>query len=171
MRGKLVIVGMVLLGVLFYAYSVWFLSNPSTVDQRFDMRREKLPADVPGAVLLRQKFGDHTRLSFVPVEPDAQGVLRGNAQYTELDDPNVLTLEVQQITAAEIPTALQALDTQLQADGRTVLLDKGVTKYLFHKPVTGRATFNWLNGQWLFRAYSSNDDDEALLRFVNNYPF
>ena len=171
MRGKLVIVGMAFLGVLFYVYSIWFLSNPSAVDQRFDMRREKLPADVPGAVLLRQKFGDHTRISFVPVENDAQGVLRGSAQYTELDDPNVLTLEVQQITAAESPTVLQTLYAQLKADGRAVLLDQGVTKYLFHKPADGRATFIWLNGQWLFRAYSAKADDEALLRFVNNYPF
>lgn len=159
------------MGALVFIYGSWFLSNQTPPDYRFDQRRDELPADVPGPRILREQVADFRRQSFVAVAPDALGIRRGSAVYSEFD-PRQVVLEVQQIAPEAGKGELTRRFNALLKAGRTIIHLDAHTPYLFHaENGTMHSEFVWVNGGWLFRVFTAEADAEALLRFVNNYPY
>jgi hypothetical protein len=175
MRGKLVVLLVLLSGVVVGLAGLRYTFDPSPVYDRFDQRRDPLPADATGPRLLVEKAGDFDRVEFEPVAPDAQGIQHGRATYKELGE-NEVQLVVQQIDYQRGLDELSAVQKTFENDtnvSRLVPHADAQTPYLYAVyAADGRATYEfvWVNNGWLLRAYTNQSDAETLLRFANTYP-
>ena len=175
MRGKIVVFLVLLSGVVVGLAGLRYTSDPSPVYDRFDQRRDPLPADVTGPRLLVEKAGDFDRIDFEPLAPDAQGIQRGHASYKELGESEI-ELTVQQIDPQRGLEELSTVQKTFENDtnvSRLVTHSDAQTPYLYAVyAADGRATYEfvWINNGWLMRASTNQADAEALVRFANAYP-
>jgi hypothetical protein len=178
-RGKIIVVVMLLGALALLAYSLWFVGSRSAVDERFNMRREALAPDAPGASLLRELVGDYPRTSLDVGTLDSDAPDRhGSADYDV--EGHTVTLDVQRI-AVPGPGIEQLLaDFAARADGDdaagTVIRLHADAETPFGYGVYSAPTyiyyeFTWRNGDWVLRASTRDAGSEGLLRFVNNYNF
>lgn len=175
MRGKFVVLLVLLSGVVFGLAGIRYAFDPSPVYDRFDQRRDALPVDATGPRLLVEKSGDFNRIAFEPLAPDADGIQRGHANYQEIGDREV-ELSVQQIDPQRGLDELSAVQKSFENNinvSRLVSHTDSQTPYLYAVYADeGRATYEfvWINNGWLLRAYTNQADAETLLRFANSYP-
>jgi hypothetical protein len=176
MRGKIIVLLVLLSGVATGLAGLRYAFNPSPVQQRFDQRREPLAGDAPGPQVLVEQTNDFRRTAFAPLAADSDGVQRASATYVELGVRQV-ELRIEQVAPGQGLATLQTLQRRFERDAnvsRLALFAGARTPYLYTVYAqNGRAVyeFAWINGDWLFRAFTDQADDETLLRFVNAYPF
>jgi hypothetical protein len=180
MRGKIVVVIMLLAATGLFAFSLWYTNTHTPLDEQFNMQRKALAADAPGGLILQELVEDYHRISFDPGTLDTPGVLRhGTATYRDARDKPI-KLEVQAVPGQS--PSLQDLFTGFgsRAGGN----DAGATVIKLHPEspipygygVYSAATyvyyeFTWLNGNWIIRVSTREAGGESLLRFANSYPF
>jgi hypothetical protein len=175
MRGKLVVLIVLMIGVAVGVAGLRYAYDPSPVWERFDQRRNPLTADTQGPALLVEQTNDFRRVAFTPLEADALGVKRADATYSELGIRPV-RLTIEQIDATDEMTELRAIHRAFERDdnvSRLALYEQALTPYLYAVYARqGRAVYEfvWVNDGWLFRAFTDESDAETLLRFVNSYP-
>jgi len=182
MRGKIVVVVILLAGAVMFAYSLWFISSHTPVDERFNMQRTALPDGAPGPALLPERAGDYDRLTLAIDTLDAKQPPRhGNATYS-VEGQSVL-LEVQLLPDGAPSMDAAFADFSKRAgipsndNGAGVTISRHETgkihygfgvysgpRYIYYE-------FTWINGNWLMRASTRSAGSEALLRFVNGYVF
>lgn len=179
MRGKYVVIAMLLGALALFLYSLWFVSTTSPVDQRFNVRREPLGDDTPGALILRQRAGDYLRQELLVDTLDSlSGSRHGSAEY--LVDGRLVRLEVQDYP--EGPPSLDALfaDFGARAGGNDAagtairLYPEAQIPYgygVYSAPTYIYYEFTWINGNWVLRASTREAGSEALLRFANGYVY
>ncbi|HRE47756.1 MAG TPA: hypothetical protein PLD47_08525 [Aggregatilineales bacterium] len=180
MRGKLVVIGLGLFAAVLLVYSLWFTNNHTPIDERFNMRRQGLDADTPGALILRERAGDYLRQSLRIDTLDTVGVGRHGAAVYHDFEGKAISLEV--VLAGETPPTLRAAFEgfaeraggastantviRLHPDGR-IPYGYGVyaaANYTYYE-------FTWLNGGWIIRVSTREAGSESLLRFANGYVY
>ena len=175
MRGKYVVLLVLLSGVVFGVAGMRYAFDPSPVYERFDQRRDALPDDATGPRLLVEQINDFQRTDFEPLAPDAGGVQRAHAVYKELGERPV-ELSVRQVDPQRGLDELKAIQKDYEKNpnvSRLVFYPDAQTAYLYVVyAAEGRAVyeFAWINHGWLLRAYTNQSDADTLLRFVNSYP-
>jgi hypothetical protein len=179
MRGKYIVILMLLGAAALLAYSLWFVNSRSPVDERFNMRREPLEADAPGAALLRELVGDYVRTSLDVGTLDSDAPIRRGSAHYDVEGHDVM-LEVQ--SAPEIGPGAEQLFVDFaeraggdDAAGTVIRLhDDALMPYgygVYSGPTSIYYEFAWRNGDWVLRASTRDAGSEGLLRFVNNYNF
>lgn len=178
MRGKLVVISMVLSTVLLFAYSLWFVNNHTPLDERFNMRRQPLADDAPGGLLLRERAGDFKRQSLNTDTLDIPSAARhGTAIYLDFEGKPI-QLEVQLLGSAKPTIADIFADFATRAGGKDSTAIKlhpesriaygygvySAPNYTYHE-------FSWINGNWIIRVATREAGGESLLRFANGYPY
>lgn len=180
MRGKLVVIAMILAAFALLAYSLWYMNTNSPIDERFNLRREPLADDAPGALLLRQQAGDFIRADFDADSLDAKGETRhGTATYLDhLGKPIQFEARLVKGTQPTIRTAFA--DFSIRAGGSdaagTVIKLHPEARFPYGYAVYSAPTYihyeiAWINGGWLLRAWTREAGSESLLRFVNGYGY
>jgi hypothetical protein len=180
MRGKIVVLTMLLAAAALFVFSLWYTNTHTPLDEQFNMRRKALAVDAPGGLILQELVEDYHRVSFDPGTLDTPGTLRhGTAVYRDAQD-NPLKLEVQAMSGQS--PALQDLFAGFgdRAGGK----DAGATAIKLHPEssipygygVYSATTyvyyeFTWINGDWIIRVSTREASGESLLRFANSYPF
>ncbi len=176
MRGKIVIGVLFVFAILFAAYSVWFVGSLSPVDQRFNLVRQALIADIPDPALLPVNIGDFHRLSFQAVTASANGQRTGSAVYdvpsggqiqltvNTVPDPRGVLADWTRASgaAANCPDAWRTIAAHGETQFPYVYAACTATGNTYHEMV-------WLNNNWLIRVTA--DSADILLQFANNYPF
>lgn len=179
MRGKVIVVIMLLGALALLVYSLWFVGSRSLVDERFNMRREALEPDAPGASLLRELVGDYRRtdLDVGTLDSDTPN-RRGSATYSV--EGHAVRLDVQRVAAPGLDIELLFADFAARAGGDDAagtvirLHPDAPISYgygVYSAPTYIYYEFSWRNGDWALRASTRDADSEGLLRFVNNYNF
>ncbi len=184
MRGKIVVIVMILGGALMLAYSLWYVGSHSPIDQRFNMKRKSLPDNAPGPAILPMQAGDYSR-SALEIDTldtlDTPGVVRhGKATYLVEEKP--VQLEVKAIRGNK-PTLNDLFTDFATRAGAPSMNDGGIAvtthpeaslPYGFGAylgPAYTYYEFTWINGNWIFRVSTREAGSESLLRFVNGYVF
>jgi hypothetical protein len=180
MRGKIVVVTLLLAAAALFVFSLWYTNSHTPLDEQFNMRRKALAADAPGGLILQELVEDYHRIAFDPGTLDTPGAIRhGTAVYRDANDKPI-KLEVQAVP--DKSPALQDLFANFadRAGGK----DAGATVIKLHPEspipygygVYSATTyvyyeFTWINGDWIIRVSTREAGGESLLRFANSYPF
>lgn len=178
-RGKIVVIVMLGGAALLLFYSLWYVNHQTTVDERFNMRRQALPDNISGPLMLPDSLGEFQRVALDVDTLDTPGAQRhGVATYKDVDG-KVLRLDVQQTTEPR-PT-LEALfsDFATRAGGdlanSTIRLHAdGPTRYgygAYSGPTYTYYELTWINANWIIRVSTQEAGSESLLRFVNGIPY
>lgn len=178
MRGKLMVVALLLLAAGTFVASLWFMDINTPVDERFNMRRRPLESDTPGYMILRERAGDYLRTKLeVDTLDREQGSRHGVAEY--LVEGKTVRLEVFFVAEGK-PTLDQALDgfvERAEGDSRFATIKKypeARTPYAFGVYSGNTYTyyeFSWINGAWILRASTRDAGQDSLLKFVNGYVY
>jgi hypothetical protein len=180
MRGKIVVLTMLLAAAALFVFSLWYTNTHTSLDEQFNMRRKALAADAPGGLILQELVEDYRRVSFDPGTLDTPGALRqGTALYHDVHD-NPIKLEVQGVSGQ--PPLLQDLFTGFgdraggKAAGATAIKLHPESSIPYGYGVYSATTyvyyeFTWINGNWIMRVSTREAGGESLLRFANSYPF
>lgn len=181
MRGKIAVLGMVLLTIAILIFGYWFLFVKSPVYQRFKLNRTAISRAFNPDALLPEAVGDFKRLSFDPVQDQADGSVSGSAIYADTDGKKIV-LYITSDKAGNTPsTILQILYQPIVAQhpGNTPIFQADAPfPYAFFtatvessdgKPGYVYSDFTWLNGDWVLKASTQETDTESLLQFVNIY--
>lgn len=179
MRGKIVVILMIVGALALLAYSLWFVGSRSQVDERFNMRREPLTPGAPGASMLREVVGDYRRTALDVATLDSDAPDRHGSAHYDVEGHDV-TLDVQRVPSPG-PTIEQLFaDFAARAGGDDAagtvirLHPDAETPYgygVYSAPTYIYYEFTWRNGDWVLRASTRDAGSEGLLRFVNNYNF
>lgn len=178
MRGKIIVVFMLLGALALLLYSLWFVGSRSPVDERFNMRREALEPDAPGASLLREVVGDYVRTTLDVDTLDSDAPDRhGSALYRV--EGHEVRLDVQRAAPGlhieQLFVGFAARAGGDDAAGTLIRLhEEADTPYgygVYSAPTYIYYEFTWRNGDWVLRASTRDAGSEGLLRFVNNYNF
>src|SRR5258706_10500705 len=155
MRGKFVVILMLAFSVAFGLFGAWYFGTRSPLDERFNLNRKMAPQDRQG--LLPDHVGDFQRQSISPISGEA-----GSAMYADVDNKPI-TLAIRSVSN---PSAeLGALD------GSFVLHTDAKFPFGYSTNTPSGQTFIWINGPWLIQASTTEATADALLQFVNAYPF
>jgi hypothetical protein len=162
MRGKLIVIAMVVVTVFMFAIGWWFLNVLSPVDQRFNFRRRAIPENAEISMFLPEKIEDFKRQSLTPLETTARGSSGSGAVYLD-SSGKIMVLTVWR---------------NLDWPSANVLPEGGSFKTHFdaqvpfaYGRVDGQATFIWGKDGWMLSASAPEADAETLLQFVNLYPY
>jgi hypothetical protein len=162
MRGKFVVVGLVVLTVVMLAVGWWFLNVLSPVDQRFNFRRRAIPENAEISLLLPEKIEDFKRQSLTPLETTTSGSTGSGAVYLD-SAGKIMVLTVRR--NPDWPTS-----KALPENGTFKTHFDAQVPYAYGR-VEGQATFIWGRGGWMLSASAQEADAETLLQFVNLYPY
>jgi hypothetical protein len=176
--GSIFVILMFVGAALLFAYSLWFISAHSPVEERFNQRRRPLTADTAGYLILRERAGDYLRTALDVDTLDAlEGRRHGVADYEVEGKP--VRLEVEYIPDG-IPTLDQVFSGFLERANGT---DTGSTLKRFPEARTPYYfavysgftytyyEFGWINGNWILRVSSREAGQETLLKFANGYVY
>ncbi len=176
--GSIFVILMFVGAALLFAYSLWFISAHSPVEERFNQRRRPLAADTAGYLILRERAGDYLRTALDVDTLDAlEGRRHGVADYEVEGKP--VRLEVEYIPDGT-PTLDQVFSGFLERANGT---DTGSTLKRFPEARTPYYfavysgftytyyEFGWINGNWILRASSREAGQETLLKFANGYVY
>ncbi len=180
MRGKVVVVIMLLAAAVLFVFSLWYTNTHTPLDQQFNLRRKALADDAPGGLILQELVEDYHRISFDPGTLDTPGALRhGTAVYQDVDGKPI-KLEVQAVPG-QSPTLqdlFASFGNRAGGDdaGATVIALHPESPFPYGYGVYSGATyvyyeFTWINGHWIIRVSTREASGESLLRFANSYPF
>src|SRR5262249_54855464 len=114
MRGKWLVVGLLLATVIFAIYGLWYFYVPSAPDARFNLNRQPIPAHADSALFFPNPPSGFTRASLRPMAPDNAGRVTGSAVYNSGD--HRVEFLVHSIQGLD---PLRALDTADQLDACT----------------------------------------------------
>ena len=165
MSGKLIVGVLAALALSVLIYGLWFFGTGSPIDERFNFKRRPITSDTPQTRLLPDRVGDFLRRSLTPIAPTVANQLEGSAAYSDNDDKRIW-LQVRSIAGER--HGVSALD---EAAGDTFKLHRDAPFPYGYGTTQDGYTFMWINGEWLFQAYTSEADAETLLQFVNGYPY
>jgi hypothetical protein len=158
MRGKLIVIALVVVTVLMFAIGWWFLNVLSPVDQRFNFRRRAIPDNAEFSLLLPEKVEDFKRQSFTPMETTASGDSGAGAVYLDSGGKIIVLTAWHKMNIALVVG--ESFATHFDAQ----------IPYAYGR-VDGQATFIWINNGWMLSASAQESDAETLLQFVNLYPY
>lgn len=179
MRGKIVVLIMILGALALLVYSLWFVGNQSQPDERFNMRREPLGSGAPGASLLREVVGDYTRTALDVDTLDSDSPDRHGSAHYDVEGHDVM-LEVQRVPSPGLTVEQSFAEFAARAGGDDAagtvirLHPDAEIPYgygVYSAPTYIYYEFTWRNGDWVLRASTRDAGSEGLLRFVNNYNF
>jgi len=180
MRGKIIVIVLLVGAAIFTAFAFWFFNNQSSPDNRFNLNRQPIPANARDSVLFGPIGEDYQAQISQHITPDTGDQAMGSATYDNGTDK--VELFARALTASETKD-FQNGSSQFQ----TSECNPSTSSVVFHSgpPTPFRYTkchsnnsnnsnstiyeFEWLNGNWYLRA--SESDVEALLHFVNLYPY
>jgi hypothetical protein len=176
MRGKIVLAIIFTFAILYGAYSVWYVSSLSPVDQRFNLNKQAVTTSIPEPALLPSNIGDFKRTALTPVAPDAQNQRLGSAEY-EIPTGGTLRLTVSTVAdpakaAHDWPASVDVLPGCAAQWRNVVAHPEAKTPYAYGTCTAENNRYDefvWLNNNWLIRVSAPNSGD--LLQFANNYPF
>ena len=170
MRGKLLVVGLLLATAVFAVYGVWYFGTSSAPDTRFNLNRQPIPASANGELFFPNPPSGFTRTNLQPMAPDGAGRASGSAVYNSNGHPVELLLRsVQGLDPQRVLNSADQLATCTHAASAITMHLDAKTPYRYSVCPGNQFEFTWINGNWLLRA--SSDDVEALLHFVNAYPY
>ncbi len=172
-RGKWLVA--IILGgsLLFLAFALWYFLTQSPPDQRFNMARDPVPAQVSLTDLVPPELDDF-KIDGTPVAAGENG--SAGLYVNTNDSSHPVMFSVKQpgsaVSGANVGNALKAA-TCGDGSGKSALhADAQIPFGYATCPQDGTdsgSNFVWINGQWLFSATSS--DPEVLTLFVNLYPY
>lgn len=177
MRGKTVV--FVLLGgaIIFTAFAYWYFFSQSSPDDRFNLNRQPIPANAGDSVLFAAMPEDYQATISQYIAPDAPNQAMGSATYS--NGTNTVNLSVRALRDFELQDFLSGkvedLSKQCDPSTSSVTFHPGQpTPFRYSKcPLNNPGglvyQFAWVNGSWYLQA--SGPDVEALLHFVNLYPY
>jgi hypothetical protein len=170
MRGKWLVVGLLLATVVFAIYGLWYFGTSSAPDDRFNLNRQPIPADANQALFFPNPPSGFTRASLQPMAADNTGRASGSAVYNSNDHPvELLVRSIQGLDPQRVLNSSDQLDACTHTASNITVHPDAKTPYRYSTCPGNQFEFTWINGNWLLRA--SSEDVEALLRFVNAYPF
>src|SRR5258707_3003978 len=176
MRGKTVV--FVLLGgaIIFAGFAYWFFYSQSSPDDRFNLNRQPIPANAGDSVLFAPLPEDYKATISQHIAPDAASAT-GSATYS--NGTTTVNLSVRALRDFEIQDfkdgKSEDLSKACDPSTSSVVLHPGQPIPFRYSKCPANSTngliyeFAWVNGSWYLQA--SEPDVEALLHFVNLYPY
>lgn len=161
MRGKIVVGLIGLLALVGLIANLWFVTNRSPADQRFNLKRQYITKDTVLPLLLPERIGDFERKSLAPIEANASGDQEGSATYI---DSNGKQLMLSVLKPGRGVPSLESLTNgqyRLHTDAA----------FPFGYSETYGPAFVWINGDWVIGVSTSQVSSDELLQLVNAYPF
>jgi hypothetical protein len=170
MRGKIVVAVLVIGALIFFGFGLYYFNAPSAPDARFNMNRAKIPADASDTLFFPSPPNGFLRSTHQPLVPGTQGRPMGSATYNY--DTTTIDFLIQSIKGMDPKQAINSLNLleACQHTAATITVHPEPTvPFRYSQCPGGIYEFAWVNGDWFFRA--SSTDQDTLLKFVNAYPF